>query len=423
MMDSARDKQLQHWIGLFSGRVDQRYVSRAENIGHVHARIGLEPTWYIGGYATVLEQIIARTINRSLVGRLVGGRIGRDMGSLVKLALLDMDIAVSAYFKAEEASRLAVIEKLGAALAQVAGGDFSVRLEGLPDSFAKIEEDFEGMRGSVADTLAAVASAAAAIHNGAQEIREASDDLATRTVQQAASLEETAAAMEQLTRGVNQSSDGIAQVSAAIKGAQTEALEGGIVVKKAVSAMDEIQSSTGEISSIVELIDGIAFQTNLLALNAGVEAARAGDAGKGFAVVANEVRALAQRSAQSANDIKSLIKRSSDQVVGGVSMVGGTGQAFERISNEITEITTLASDISELSSVQASGLVLINTSVREMDKMTQQNAAMVEESTAASHSLAGQSEALAQLVGRFKFERAVSASYISESALPARRAA
>ncbi|WP_066274262.1 globin-coupled sensor protein, partial [Blastomonas sp. CCH1-A6] len=295
-MDHARDKQLNHWVQLFSNQIGENYFGKAEQIGSVHARIGLAPTWYIGGYAMMLEQLIHEAVASSPLARLAGNNLGKVIGTLVKCALLDMDIALSSYFRAEEAQRLAVISQVGQALESLAKGDFTVRLEGLPPAFAKVEQDFDFMRTRISETLTQVSQTAESINTGSIEISQASDDLSSRTEQQAASLEQTAAAMDQLTGGVRETADGAAHVNRSVAEAHSDATRGGAVVKEAVAAMDDIERSAQEIAKIINVIDGIAFQTNLLALNAGVEAARAGDAGKGFAVVANEVRALAQRS-------------------------------------------------------------------------------------------------------------------------------
>ncbi|WP_026091512.1 globin-coupled sensor protein [Blastomonas sp. AAP53] len=406
-MDHARDKQFNHWVQLFSGDVvGENYFAKAEQIGNVHARIGLAPTWYIGGYAMVLEQLITEATAASPLARLTGNRQGHVIGSMVKCALLDMDIALSSYFRAEEAQRLAVISQVGQALESLAKGNFAVRLEGLPPAFAKLEQDFEFMRSRISETLNQVSQTAETINTGSVEISLASDDLSSRTEQQAASLEETAAAMAQLTGGVRETADGAAHVNRSVAEAHADATRGGAVVKEAVVAMDDIERSAQEIAKIINVIDGIAFQTNLLALNAGVEAARAGDAGKGFAVVANEVRALAQRSADAAKHIKDLISESSRQVSRGVELVGQSGEALDSIVEKVAEIASLASNIAELATVQSNSLQQVNTAVGEMDKMTQQNAAMVEESTAAARSLTGEADQLTGLVSRFKLDEA-----------------
>lgn len=403
-MDHARDKQFNHWVQLFSNEIGENYFSKAEQIGNVHARIGLAPTWYIGGYAMVLEQVIHEAIAGSPLARLAGNRMAKTIGTLVKCALLDMDIALSSYFRAEEAQRLAVISQVGQALESLAKGDFTVQLEGLPPAFAKLEQDFDFMRTRISETLTQVSQTAESINTGSIEISQASDDLSSRTEQQAASLEETAAAMHQLNDGVRETAEGAAHVNQSVSTAHADATRGGEVVKEAVAAMDDIERSAQEIAKIINVIDGIAFQTNLLALNAGVEAARAGDAGKGFAVVANEVRALAQRSADAAKHIKELISESSRQVTRGVELVGQSGEALDSIVRKVAEIAGLAGNISELAAAQSNSLQQVNTAVSEMDKMTQQNAAMVEQSTAAARSLAAEADQLTGLVSRFALQ-------------------
>jgi methyl-accepting chemotaxis protein len=401
MMDHAKEKQLNHWTQLFSRDINEGYFAKAEQIGSVHARIGLAPTWYIGGYAMVLEQVIHKIVSESPMARFADKQLGNVIGTLVKCALLDMDIALSSYFRAEEGQRLAVIARVGEALDSLAKGDFTVTLDGLPDAFRKVEEDFAFMRERISETLMQVSETAESINTGSAEISQASDDLSNRTEQQAASLEQTAAAMDQLTGGVRETASGAAHVNQSVGEAHSDATQGGMVVKEAVGAMDDIQRSAQEIAQIINVIDGIAFQTNLLALNAGVEAARAGDAGKGFAVVANEVRALAQRSAEAAKHIKELIGESSKQVERGVALVGQSGEALDRIVGKVAEIAKLAGNISQLAASQANSLQQVNVAVGEMDKMTQQNAAMVEQSTAAARSLTGEAGQLTGLVSRF----------------------
>lgn len=397
--ERTKARQVAHWAKLFSGTIDEAYVTQAERIGDIHAEVGLEPKWYIGGYASVLSRVIAAMGKKSLFGLPL--RNGDTIATLVKVVLLDMTFALSTYFKAEEESRLQVIDKLGFALAEVAKGNFAAQLTGLPESFKQIEKDFEAMRLEIEQALHSVAEAASTINTGAAEIRQASDDLANRTERQAASLEETAAAMQQLTNGVREAADGALHMTQAVSEANAEAVAGQQVVTQAVDAMNQIQRSAAEIGQIIDVIEGIAFQTNLLALNAGVEAARAGDAGKGFAVVANEVRALAQRSAEAASSIKTLITSSVEQVGRGAVLVGKSGEAFEVITAKVDYVDNLASSISELSQTQAANLQQVNSAVSEMDQMTQHNAAMVEQSNAASRSLASEAEQLAGLVKRF----------------------
>ena len=399
-MASARAKQIEHWQTLFSGGANAAYFARAEKVGKVHARIGLAPQWYIGAYASVLGPII-----EGLAGPLAKGQ-ARKIATLVKMALLDMEIAVETYFAVEEERRSKVIDAMGASLKRMTDGDFSSPLEALPPEFASIHDDFETMRAQVGAALGDVTQTSRAVDVGAQEIRQASDDLARRTEQQAASLEDASAAMTALAASVGSTASDAAHLHDSVQAAHGDAQAGGGVVDEAVHAMTDIHDSALEIGKIIATIDGIAFQTNLLALNAGVEAARAGDAGRGFAVVANEVRALAQRSAEAALDIKKLIGQSSVQVERGVALVGQTGDTFARIVGKVGEIAALASNIAQAASTQAASTQAANIgqvreTVRELDVMTQQNAAMVEEATAASRNLAGEADRMAALVGRF----------------------
>jgi methyl-accepting chemotaxis protein len=292
---------------------------------------------------------------------------------------------------------------LGQGLQAMAGGDLTHRMtvEVAPRA-EQLKSDFNTAIEQLEQAVAVVVSNVAAIRSGASEISQASDDLSRRTEQQAASLEETAAALDQITATVNKTADGARQASGVVQQARGDAETSGNVVRDAVAAMSQIEQSSNQIGDIIGVIDEIAFQTNLLALNAGVEAARAGDAGRGFAVVASEVRALAQRSAEAAKEIKTLISASGQQVGAGVTLVGQTGEALQRIVSRVAEIDSLVSEISASAQEQATGLQQVNTAVNQMDQVTQQNAAMVEQSTAASHSLAQEADVLAASVSRFR---------------------
>jgi methyl-accepting chemotaxis protein len=305
--------------------------------------------------------------------------------------------------RAKEEQVSLVVDSFGQALARLAEGDLVSRVDAdVTGPFAQIKHDFNAAATTLQTTLASVAEAVASINSGAGDIRQASDDLSQRTEQQAASLEETAAAMDEITSTVRTTAARAGSANAAVRSAREEAQHSGEVVRNAVTAMGGIERTSGEISEIISVIDGIAFQTNLLALNAGVEAARAGDAGRGFAVVASEVRALAQRSAEAAKDVKQRITASSDQVEDGVRLVGETGKALHRIIERIVEIDGLIADIASSAEQQANGLQQVNTAVSEMDGVTQQNAAMVEEATAAARSLASEADGMARQIARFR---------------------
>jgi methyl-accepting chemotaxis protein len=310
-------------------------------------------------------------------------------------------IANEARRKAEE-EQSAVVCSLAGYLKRLAGGDLTARItETFEGRFLPIKEDYNAAVDALREALSQIVGSTDGLRGGADEISAASDDLSRRTEQQAASLEETAAALDEITATVRRSAAGAKEASIAASGARQEAARSGEVVRDAVAAMGEIEQSSGQITQIIGVIDEIAFQTNLLALNAGVEAARAGDAGRGFAVVAQEVRALAQRSAEAAKEIKTLIANSTSQVARGVQLVGDTGQALSGIVGKVAEIDTLISEIAQSSQEQATGLNQVNSAVNQMDQVTQQNAAMVEQATAAAANLKTESGALAELVSRF----------------------
>ena len=296
-----------------------------------------------------------------------------------------------------------VVNELAGGLSRLSSGELTFRLNNpfAPD-YEKLRNDFNSAMENLQDAMKVITTNVAGITAGAGEISQASDDLSRRTEQQAASLEETAAALDQITATVKRTASGARQASETVTAAKGEAEHSGVIVKDAVTAMGEIETSSQQISQIIGVIDEIAFQTNLLALNAGVEAARAGDAGRGFAVVAQEVRALAQRSAEAAKEIKALISTSSKQVAQGVDLVGQTGAALQSIVTKVAEIDALVSEISSSAQEQATGLNEVNTAVNQMDQVVQQNAAMVEESTAASHSLAQEAQEMSRLVMRFQ---------------------
>ncbi|WP_374473133.1 PAS domain-containing methyl-accepting chemotaxis protein, partial [Phenylobacterium sp.] len=307
--------------------------------------------------------------------------------------------------------------RLAQGLSGLAEGDLTVRIDGeFPAEYGRVQTDFNAAIQRLSEVMGVIVETAGSIGAATGEIGQAADDLSKRTEQQAASLEETAAALDEITATVRKTAEGANHARDVVATARADAERSGEVVREAVSAMTGIEKSAQQISQIIGVIDEIAFQTNLLALNAGVEAARAGDAGRGFAVVASEVRALAQRSADAAKEIKTLISTSTQQVGEGVTLVGRTGEALERIVAQVSDITGVVTEIAASAQEQATGLAEVNTAVNQMDQVTQQNAAMVEQSTAASHALAQETHQLTELISRFKVDG------VAAKAAPAKRA-
>jgi methyl-accepting chemotaxis protein len=314
-----------------------------------------------------------------------------------------------------------VVGSLATGLEKLSLGDLTYRIpDAFPDEYEKLRADFNRAIAELQKTMRMVAGNANGIKIGTSEISHAAGDLSKRTERQAANIEEAAAALDEITATVSKTAEGTAHARGVVATAKTEAERSGEVVRSAIAAMGAIQTSSGKISQIIGLIDEIAFQTNLLALNAGVEAARAGEAGRGFAVVAQEVRALAQRSAEAAKEIKALITASGAQVASGVGLVGETGRTLAQLSAHVAEINSIISDIAASVAEQSTGLAGVNSAVNQIDQVTQQNAAMVEESTAASHALAAEANELATLMGRFRVGPELGRSAIKPTATAVR---
>jgi len=347
----------------------------------------------------------AEAINAMAAGdyaRPVSGQDRQDEIGTVARAMETFREGAIARAQAEEQQR-EVVRALSQALDHLADKDLEYRIDNqFPTAYDPLRINFNRAQEALREAIGTVRVSARGVITSINEIRAASDDLAQRNEQQAANLEETAAAMNQVTGSVAATAAGANSVQLSIAAAHGQASEGGRVVERAVAAMAQIEESSQQISQIITVIDGIAFQTNLLALNAGVEAARAGEAGKGFAVVANEVRALAQRSADAARDIRELISNSSAQVESGVALVGETGTRLREIVGRIGEINALVAEIASSAEQQAQSLQHINGAVLEMDRMTQQNAAMVEQSTAATRALNTEADCMMELVSAFK---------------------
>ncbi|TAU48631.1 methyl-accepting chemotaxis protein [Rhizobium ruizarguesonis] len=329
-------------------------------------------------------------------------KVEREQAAAEQSASLDAERARNALLT-EEASNTQrlVMNALANALEGLAAGDFSIHLADVGPEFDKLRQDFNNMVDAVAAALTEIKTASVAVETGSSELATSADQLARRTEQQAAALEQTAAALDEVTTTVRTSSQRAENAGQLVEETKRSAHVSATVVRDAIGAMDRIQTSSSQIGRIIGVIDEIAFQTNLLALNAGVEAARAGEAGKGFAVVAQEVRELAQRSANAAKEIKNLINVSGQEVAAGVGLVNETGDALLKIEEQINRISDSIASIVQSYREQATGLQEINSAINQMDQTTQQNAAMVEETNAACHELLSQGRLLQDSAGRF----------------------
>jgi len=407
---------------------DSRIDALKEDVAALHdraAETAEQGRWILIG-ATVMLAVVGLAMGLTIALRTVVRPLHDLRAAMGALAAGRTDIAIPHGSRTDEVGEMArsmaafrdhlaeaeaaktrqtdlIVSSIGQGLSALAKGDLTARIDApLEAPFARLKADFNGAMLALQAAMAAVAGTADGIRAGAIDIRQASDDLSRRTEQQAASLEETAAGMDEVTATVRHAADGAAQAAQVVERTRSEAREGGAVVDRARAAMGDIEHASTEIATIIGVIDGIAFQTNLLALNAGVEAARAGDAGKGFAVVASEVRALAQRSADAARDVKARILASADQVRVGVDLVGQTGDALTRINQGISEIGALMTGIAKDTAHQAGSMGQINLALTEMDGVTQQNAAMVEQATAAARTLAQEAEELNAAIARFR---------------------
>ena len=440
-MDGAKSRQNLHWQRIANGAFDDDYVSAVTKVGTIHARIGLSPQWYIGGYALILDKLLGDIVKARWPKGMFGSKAGEaedraaEIGAVVKAALLDMDYAISVYIEASESARLKAEAEAKAveaglalerdkavgfvteAMVALSNNDLTYRMsDDMPREYRSIAEHFNAAMEKLSAMVSTIKTTSAGIAAASHEIESGAGDLSSRTEQQASALEETAATTEQLAASVKTSAQASRQSVDLAGEAASVAQRGGSIVATAISAMEGIEEASKQISEITTVIDGIAFQTNLLALNAAVEAARAGDAGRGFAVVAAEVRALAQRSADAAKGITALIASSDLQVTVGVKLVRLAGDTLQEIVDASGKVSARVNEISAASAEQANGIDEMSQTVSHMDEITQQNAALAEQSAASAKALGDQILTLNNLIAQFKTKMHSSSGSVSGDA-------
>ncbi|MFT9100223.1 MAG: globin-coupled sensor protein [Zymomonas mobilis subsp. pomaceae] len=387
VIETAKKKQLAHWLTWFSKPIDKKSEEKSKKIGAIHAQIGITPTYYISAYAVNLDQMIQRAINAAPGGALLHRKLAKKIGAFVKLTLLDIEIVISNYVDYERQERNLILQSLSKALHQIAEQNFDVVLEHIPKNYAAIANDFAVMRSSLATTMAKVISIANNARLEAHTIGQSSHALQDSSDQQIRALAETTDTMNKIAMAAEKTATQARDASTSIDQTREKASDGGKIASEAINSMEALSASSKKISNIVTLIDDIAFQTNLLALNAGIEAAKANEAGRGFTVVANEVRALAQRSAEAAAGVKSLIEDSLKQLSIATNQVQKTGKTFEDIISNIELVNSQARDISISAATQSRELQDAATIVENTEQVTRQGGMIVKQSTQASQNI------------------------------------
>ncbi|WP_448664841.1 methyl-accepting chemotaxis protein [Sphingomonas sp. CJ20] len=398
-MARAKAAQERHWARISEGTFDAEYMDGARRIGATHARIGLDPRWYIGSYAIVIEGLM-RSAHRNLPWwrralAMFRGPSAVDVSvALTKAALLDMEVSLSVYFEVEEADRTAAVSKLEDMFNALAGGDLTRTLEGMPKNFAAVERAYNDTIDKMRTMIGAVTEGTGRIASGIGEISTASEDLARRTESNAASLEQTTAAISQMDTRLRATATAANETVARADKTLETVGSGRRITDEAVQAMTRVADSAKGIDSVIEGLDKIAFQTRVLAMNAAVEAGRAGEAGRGFAVVADLVSALAMRAEEEAGRARDQLTATQTDIVAAVDMVQRVDSALAGISTEVGQVHELLACMAKDNNVQAEAITEISSAIGTMDRATQQNAAMVEETSAAARTLSDEVQTL-----------------------------
>lgn len=408
IMEHARKEQKRHWQLLLSASFDQDYLSSAHTIGSVHYRIQLPFLLYLSGYSRATSFIQSLLLKKSggFLGPSSRQKLSKILPALTRAFSLDMHFVIEAYFSAQLKEQEIAFRYLNDGMSRMAEKNLSLEIPAPSDSdypkrYDEIRISFNTLLSSMRVVIETIQDTTEGLDRRAEEVNSAAEDLSRRTETQAATLEQTAAAVEEINASVKASAEATMQTNQVVSQTRNNAKEGNEVVRESIDKMQEIAESSNRISKIISVIDDIAFQTNLLALNAGVEAARAGEAGRGFAVVASEVRGLAQRASDSAKEINALIQNSTQVVESGVNLVDQAGKALGAIVGDVEKASSLSAQITNSAQEQSTGLAEITTGVSHLDSVTQQNAAMVEETAAAIAAMQQDTTVMARLVREF----------------------
>jgi methyl-accepting chemotaxis protein len=403
-MASAHAAQMVHWSHILEAHFDQRYHDSVRRIGTVHARIGLEPRWYIGAYALVVEEVL-RDIDRagSPWKRLFSRAPSRRelTAAFTKAALLDMELSISIYFEEAEAERANAIVKLDNALARLADGDLAENVSGLPTAFSSLEASYNKTLSNLRSTIGSVVETSGAIQAGSRDIADASEDLARRMESNAAALEETAVALGQIEDRVKTTATGAQETLMIADEARIAMEQGKEDACGAVKTMQLVNESARGIDTVIEGVDKIAFQTRVLAMNAAVEAGRAGEAGRGFAVVADLVRALAMRAEEEARKAREGLSATQADIGLAVGAVNEVNEALHGVATKFERVHSLIAQMTQDNAAQSNAISEINMAVSSMDHSTQQNASMIERASASANALRDDAVRLATQAGRF----------------------
>lgn len=403
-MGTAKGAQSRHWSRIASGQFDDAYYESVRRIGERHAIIGLEPRWYIGAYSVLLEEMFRGLAGGSRLKRLLPGR-SRDVELLIavmKAALVDMELSVSIYFERTKESQVTVVEALENELGRLSRGDLTAQIEAeFAPEYATVKSNFNKALANLRGIIGSVMSSATLLRTGSGEIAQASEDLARRTESNAANLEETSAAITQIDQRIKATADAASRTVAQADQTIHTVSGGRSTVDEAVQAMGRVSESAKGIDSVIEGLDKIAFQTRVLAMNAAVEAGRAGEAGRGFAVVADLVSALAMRAEEEAGRARDQLTVTQTDIVTAVDAVQKVDGSLAAITEGVGEVHSSLGTMATDNQAQAVAITQISAAISSMDQATQQNAAMVEQTSAAARNLLTEVSSLTEQAGAF----------------------